>query len=62
MSSDDTPKNGHADENENAKNGNADENVIEQRMKQQQELRVRIDAEFIDINEYMLALVEGVKE
>lgn len=46
----------------NAKNSHADENVIEQRMKQQQELRARIDAEFIDINEYMLRLVEGVKE
>ena len=51
MSSDDTSKNGHAGEN-----------VIEQRMRQQQELRARIDAEFIDINEYMLRLVEGVKE
>lgn len=46
----------------NAKNGHAGENVIEQRMRQQQELRARIDAEFIDINEYMLRLVEGVKE
>ena len=43
----------------NAKNGHAGENVIEQRMKQQQELRARIDAEFIDINAYMLALVEN---
>lgn len=51
VSSDDTSKNGHAGEN-----------VIEQRMRQQQELRARIDAEFIDINEYMLRLVEGVKE
>lgn len=51
VSSDDTSKNGHAGEN-----------VVEQRMRQQQELRARIDAEFIDINEYMLRLVEGVKE
>lgn len=51
VSSDDTSKNGHTGEN-----------VIEQRMRQQQELRARIDAEFIDINEYMLRLVEGVKE
>ena len=54
-------KNGHADEDENAKNGHAGEDVIEQRMRQQQELRARIDAEFIDINEYMLALVENQK-
>ena len=45
----------------NAKNGHADENVIEQRMKQQDELRKHIDEEFIDINAYMLALVENQK-
>ena len=47
VSSDDTSKNGHADEN-----------VIEQRMKQQDALRKHIDDEFIDINEYMLNLIE----
>lgn len=45
----------------NAKNGHADENVIKQRMKQQDELRKHIDEEFIDINAYMLALVENNK-
>ena len=47
VSSDDTSKNGHADEN-----------VIEQRMKLQDELRKHIDEEFIDINAYMLNLIE----
>ena len=44
------------------KNDHADEDVIEQRMRQQDALRKHIDSEFIDINAYMLELVEGVKE
>ena len=50
VSSDDTSKNGHADER------------VRRLTEKQRELREHIDSEFIDINAYMLELVEGVKE
>ena len=34
---------------------------ITERMKAQEELRKKIDEEFIDINAYMMSLVEGIK-
>ena len=34
---------------------------IAERMKAQEELRKKIDEEFIDINAYMMSLVEGIK-
>ena len=50
VSSDDTSKNGHADER------------VRRLTEKQRELREHIDDEFIDINAYMLGLVEGVNE
>ena len=47
VSSDDTPKNGHADDR------------VRRLTEKQRELREHIDEEFIDINAYMLELVEG---
>ena len=35
---------------------------VERLMDEQNKLRKHIDTEFIDINEYMLELVEGIKE
>lgn len=41
--------------------GELNEKSVEERMKAQEELRKKIDEEFIDINAYMMSLVEGVK-
>lgn len=41
--------------------GELNEKSVEGRMKAQEELRKKIDEEFIDINAYMMSLVEGVK-
>ena len=47
VSSDDTSKNGHADDR------------VRRLTEKQRELRKHIDREFIDINAYMLDLIEG---
>ena len=41
--------------------GELNEKSVEERMKAQEGLRKKIDEEFIDINAYMMSLVEGVK-
>ena len=42
--------------------GELNEKSVEERMKAQEELRKKIDEEFIDINAYMISLVEKLKE
>ena len=42
--------------------GELNEKSVEERMKAQEELRKKIDEEFIDINAYMMSLVEKLKE